>query len=176
MKTTTLKVLLSSAILVSFVLSSCNKEKDNPSNGSGYYVKFKLDGTEKQYTETTTALFTTYLPIYNCAMVGENLVNGTVYEGMAISIFNDAPIAANVTYTGVEVESIGTAQADLLFTDATGAQSSSAFLSSPDVKVTITKMNDKEITGTFSGMLESTVDFSTTHAVTEGEFHLPRPH
>jgi len=34
--------------------------------------------------------------------VGEKLVSGTFYEGLAISIYNDAPIVADVTCKGTE--------------------------------------------------------------------------
>ena len=173
-KTTFSKILFLGAVIFSvFAISSCKKKSDNPST-SGYYVKFKLDGTDKQYTETTAAVFTTTLPLYSCAMIGEKLISGTVYEGMGITIFNDAAIAANVTYTDALVASIGAPQASLLYTDATGAQSSSAIASSPNVNVVITSMDDKTVTGTFSGNIVNTTDFTTSHAVTEGQFHLPR--
>lgn len=171
MKTTFTKTLAGILMFTLIALSSCSKEKDSP---SGYYVKFKLNGTEKQYSETTAAIFTTYLPLYACAMVGQKTVGGTVYEGMGINLFNDAPIEANVTYTEEEVEGTGATQAALLYTDDKGAQFSSAFLGLPDVKVTITNMDDKTVTGTFSGNLVSTQDFTTTQIVTEGTFHLPR--
>jgi hypothetical protein len=173
-KTTFSKILFLGVIIFGvFALSSCKKNSDNPST-SGYYVKFKLDGADKQYTETTAAVFTTMLPLYSCAMVGEQLISGTVYEGMGITIFNDAAIAANVTYTDALVASIGTPQASLLYTDATGAQSSSAFATSPNVSVVITSMDDKTVTGTFSGTIVSSTDLTTSHTVTEGTFHLPR--
>jgi len=173
-KTTFSKILfLGAVIFCVFGLSSCKKNSDNPSS-SDYYVKFKLDGADKQYTQTTAAVFTTQLPFYSCAMVGENAVSGTVYEGMGITIFNDVAIAANVTYTDAEVASLGTSQASLLYTDATGAQSSSAFATSPNVAVVITSMDDKTVTGTFSGTIVSTTDLTKSQTVTEGTFHLPR--
>lgn len=174
-KTTFTKILFLSTIIFSvFAISSCKKNNDNPSS-SGFYVKFKLDGTEKQYTETTAAVFSTALPVYSCALVGEKLISGTVYEGMGINIFNDVAIAANVTYTDAVVASIGAPQATLLYTDAAGAQESSATAISPNVKVVLTQIDDKSVTGTFSGTIVSTTDLTTTQTVTEGEFHLPRP-
>ncbi len=171
-KTIFTKALYAIVILALFATTSC--KKDGGSDSSNYYVNFKLNGEQKQYSETTAAVFNTALPLYACAMVGEKQVNGTVNEGMAISLYNDAAIAANVTYTEKEVENIGTPQATLLFTDATGAQSSSALLSNPNVQVIITQMDDKTVTGTFSGTIESITDFITTQSVTEGQFHLPR--
>jgi hypothetical protein len=171
-KTTFTKILFLGTIIFSvFALSSCKKNSDNPS--SGYYVKFKLDGNEKQYTETTAAVFNTTLPVYSCALVGEKLISGTVYEGMGINIFNDAAIAANVTYTDAEVASIGAPQATLLYTDSTGAQASSATAISPNVQVVITQMDASSVTGTFSGSISSLTG-SSTQTVTEGTFHLPR--
>jgi hypothetical protein len=35
-------------------------------------------------------------------------------------------------------------------------------------------MDASSITGTFSGTIVSTTDFTTSYAVTEGAFHLPR--
>jgi hypothetical protein len=171
-KTSFTKILLSTTVLGLIALSSCKKDSNSPS--TGYYVKFKLDGTEKQYSEIATAVFTTQLPLYQCAMVGEKQTNGTVYEGMGITINNSGSIAANLTYTDELVSGLGTPQAILLFTDDAGAQASSGFATSPNVKVTITQMDDKTVTGTFSGTIESTTDMSTTHTVTEGEFHLSR--
>jgi len=152
-------------------LSAC--KKDGGSSSSSYYVKFKLDGADKQYSQTTAAVFTTQLPVYSCAMVGEQQ-NGTVYEGMAINLFNDVAIAANVTYTDQVVASLGTPEATLLYTDATGAQSTSGLAASPNVQVVITSMDDKTVTGNFSGTIVSATDLTTTHTVTEGQFHLPR--
>jgi hypothetical protein len=171
-KTIFTKTLSALVILALFATTSCKKDGSNPS--TGYYVKFKVNGEQKQYSEAAVAVFNTALPVYACAMVGEKLINGTVSEGMAISIYNDAPIAANVTYTDQEVASIGTQQATLLFTDSTGEQSSSALLPNPNVQVIITQMDDKTVTGTFSGTIESTLDYTTTKSVTEGQFHLPR--
>ena len=173
-KTIFTKILLSASILGLITLSSCKKDGGGDSS-SGYYVKFKLDGTQKQYSEITTAIFNTALPLYQCAMVGEKQVNGTVYEGMGITLNNDAAIASDVTYTDAVVAGIGTPQASLLFTDENGAQASSALATSPNVKVTITKMDDHFVTGTFSGTITSTLDFTTTQTVTEGTFHLSRP-
>ncbi len=167
------KVIFGLLILSLFSISSCKKDKDNPSS-SGYYLKFKLDGEDKQYSATTAAVFTTALPAYTCAMVGETQQGGTVYEGMGINIYNDAAIAANVTYTDAVVASLGAPQAILLYTDASGAQSSSATAINPNVKVVITQMDDKTVTGTFSGTIVSTADFTTSKVVTNGEFHLPR--
>ncbi len=172
-KTIFTKVLLSSIVFGLVALSSCKKNNDNPST-AGFYVKFKLDGTDKQYSGITTALFTTALPLYQCALIGEKQVSGTVYEGMGINIYNDAAIAANVTYTDALVASLGTPQAILLYTDATGAQASSATATSPNVKVVITQMDASSVTGTFSGTIVSTTDLTTTQTVTEGQFHLPR--
>jgi hypothetical protein len=173
MKTTIFtRALYAIVILALFATTSCKKEAG--SSSSGYYVKFKLNGDQKQYSEMTAAVFNTTLPYYACAMVGEKKVNGTVDEGMAIALYNDAPIATNVTYTDKEVQSIGTFQASLLFTDSNGAQSSSVLLINPNVQVVITQMDDKAITGTFSGTIQSTTDVSTTQSVTEGQFHLPR--
>ena len=167
------KAIFGLLVLSLFSVSSCKKDKDNPSS-SGYYVKFKLDGEDKQYSGITAAVFTTALPLYGCAMVGEIQQSGTVYEGMGINIYNDEAIAANVTYTDADVASLGTAQAALLYTDANGAQSSSAIAVNPNVKVVITQMDDKTVTGTFSGSIVSTTDFTTTKVVTGGEFHLLR--
>ncbi|HEY2726760.1 MAG TPA: hypothetical protein VGI61_06280, partial [Parafilimonas sp.] len=72
------------------------------------------------------------------------------------------------------VASLGTSQATLLYTDSTGAQASSAIATSPNVSVVITQMDASSITGTFSGTIVSTTDFTTSYAVTEGAFHLPR--
>lgn len=170
-KTFLSKPLLSILVLAALFVSSCKKDNNSP---NGYYVKFKLDGNEKQYSQTTAAVFATALPIYSLALIGEQQVNGTVYEGMGINIYNDASIAANVTYTDQEVVSLGTPQAALLYTDAAGAQSSSVVLASPGVQVLITGLDDKTVSGTFSGTIASITDFSKTMVVTEGQFNLPR--
>ena len=167
------KAIFGLLILSLFSVSSCKKDSKNPSS-SNYYVKFKLDGEEKQYSNITAAIFTTALPLYECAMVGEIQQNGTVYEGMGINIYNDEAIAANVTYTDAVVASIGAPQAILIYTDANGAQESSGTAINPNVKVVITQMDDKTVTGTFSGTIVSTTDLTTSQVVTEGEFHLPR--
>lgn len=172
-KTSITKAIFGLLILSLFSVSSCKKDNDNPSS-TGYYMKFKLDGQDKQYSAITAAIFTTVLPAYACAMVGEIQQNGTVYEGMGINIYNDEAIAANVTYTDAVVASIGAPQAVLVYTDTNGAQSSSATATNPNVKVVITQMDDKTVTGTFSGTIVSTTDLTTSKVVTNGEFHLPR--
>ena len=172
MRTIFTKALYAIVILALFATTSC--KKDGGSSSSGYYVKFKLNGTQKQYSETTAAVFTDAFSVHQCSMVGEETKSASIYEGMAISIYSDAAIAANVTYTDQIVASLGTPQATLLFTDSDGTQTTSAFLSNANVKVTITQMDDKTVTGTFSGNIGDISDISGNESITEGQFHLPR--
>lgn len=166
------KILFSVILLGLFAVSSCKKSHN--SSPSGYYLKFKLDGTDKQYS-LTTAFFTTQGPFYNCSMTGENDISGTA-EGMSIFLYSDAAITANTTYTDAEVTVDGqsTTQATLLYADGNGKQEGSTFLFSPNVKVTITGIDASSVTGTFSGTIANTTDNSETQVVTEGQFRLQK--
>ena len=161
-------------VLVATLITTVSCNKDDDSSSTDYYLQFKLDGTNKKYIEITTAVFTTVLPLYSCAMVGEKPITGNIYEGMGITISSDAEIVANVTYTDAIVASLGTPAASLLFTDEAGAQFASVIAVSPGVQVIISAMDANSVTGYFSGTVVSTADFTTSRTVTEGQFHLPR--
>lgn len=161
-------------ILGLLALSSCRKEGASPEN---YYLKFKLDGTQKTYSETTEALFNvfgTIPPRYSCSMIGGMQGSGGVYEGMAITISSDTDIAPNITYTNAVVGTLGIPAAYLSFTDETGAHSSSVLTMPQGVEVIITKMDEKSVTGIFSGTIFDTEDPTRSYMVTDGQFYLQR--
>src|SRR5436190_427644 len=164
MKILTSKLLLISVMFGMVALSSCNKNDD--SSSSDFYLQYKLDGTNKKYTEIATAVFTTVLPLYSCAMIGEKPVTASIYEGMGITISSDIEIAANVTYTDSIVASLGTPAASLLLTDEAGAQFASVLATSPGVQVIISQIDANSVTGYFSGIVTSTADFTTSHTIT----------
>lgn len=176
------KTIFGLLILSLFSVSSCKKNSDNPSSSSSnYYIKFKIDETEKNYSSASAAKFTTLFPtspVYSVTMKSEYKNGTTFFESMAISIFDNQSIAENVTYTDKQIIIQGgtsqTSQANLAYNDGNGGQSGSGFTTNPNVKVIITKLDDKTVSGTFSGVVASTIDRTSTQTVTEGQFYLPR--
>jgi hypothetical protein len=157
------KFILSIIALTLFAFSSCKKDDTKPASPE-FYVSFKLDGIEKQYTEATVAKMSNVPGIYSCDCSGLNQVNYVIEEGMIITILSNTVIAKNITYN----EDTG---AILSYTDSTGGHASSGL--SHNAKVTVTQLDDKSITGTFFGTITNTVDLTTAQQVTGGEFHLP---
>ncbi|HYK46280.1 MAG TPA: hypothetical protein VEV83_13975 [Parafilimonas sp.] len=152
-------------------VSSCKKEQDS-TPAAEYYVKFKLDGVDKEYSEIASAVFTTTVPLHTCSMVGVKQISDTIYEGMQMWIASDTEIVANITYTDAIV--LGRPAASIAYNDGTGEQFSSVIAASSGVQAVITHMDDNTVTGTFSGTVVSYTDFTTSHVVTGGQFHLPR--
>jgi hypothetical protein len=173
MKRLTSKFLLGLAFCILFV-SSCKKEQDTatPPTPPEYFVKFKLSGVDKEYSEITSAVFTTNVPLHTCSMIGAKKIDATIHEGMHIWIESDAEITANVTYTDSMV--LGRPQASIAYDDQTGEQFSSVIAASSGVQAIITHMDENSVTGTFAGTVVSYTDFTTSYVVTEGQFHLPR--
>jgi len=167
--------LLLSFVFVVFVLSSCKKDSSPPEESPEYYVKFKLDGADQQYSEIAAADFSGIDPVHDCSIFGEKKYSsGVGYEGIIVRITDDKEIVANVTYTEAVVASIDMPQGSLYYSDPAGYAFLSGFASSPNVRITITHMDATTVTGTFSGTIVSAPDRLTTHTVTNGQFHVLR--
>jgi hypothetical protein len=92
-------VIINSSILICLilVLASCKKSNtDIPAtNSSQYYMRFKGNGTQKEFTATTAYYFTT-----TCSLNGGT--NDSTGNAFTINIYAAAPILANSTYTETE--------------------------------------------------------------------------
>lgn len=187
-----------SLLLLCVFLFSCSKETSlegsgSPGTGGGgtgggtgggsgtgtYYIKGKMDGILKTYTNTPMAMFTT--------MAGTSVVSlfagagGTSLEGLAFSInFSTGTLTAGTTYseTGGGMDYLLAGVYNPNSTTITYAAGLTAASADP-LRITITSKTATEVTGTFQGafykqdLINPTMIYTENKRFTEGEFKLP---
>jgi len=171
------KYTLIPVALIVFIFSACQKGLDDTVDGgtgntNSYFVEFKANGVEKNYTGYTLGTFNMLATLYACNIVGQEVTGGAT-DGMDIQITDTIPITTS-TYTDATVA--GTYQGALLYTDSTGKQFSSILTTvTTSIQITISENTTDHVSGTFSGNLQNAQDVvsgDTTHviAITEGSF------
>ena len=150
-------------VMMAFITGSCNKDSDPPP----YYVKALIDGIELNNTGYAVAEFTNIVTTGHQACTIEG--KGASYETnnlLTLVVVDIDPITTK-EYTSVMVA--GAIQAKINYTDKNGAEFSSIFSSAPDAVITVTGITATEVTGTFSGTLNSSSS-SRVVSVTNGLF------
>ncbi len=185
-------------LLCSFAFIGCTKSNDNPSSGAGaYYINFKADGVQKQYSSDAEMAITydADQKIYVCLMGAykqfDPNMQDSSQESLSLLLFNNSTIVSGTTFqdpnkiTQADGTQIGQLQITYyddqkqgyatlgLFTDSTGA-----FPGFPNViadgKVTISELTSSYAKGTFSGTTYWDKDLKTTHVITDGQFYVKR--
>jgi hypothetical protein len=162
-----------SPVIISLVLlfSACQKGLDDTQSGS-YFVSFKANGVQKNFSGYTLGTFTTLGPLYACSIIGENAL-GDSTNGINLQIVDSAQITTKL-YTDTTIS--GTVQAALVYIDSTAKHFASIFTIGPaGVKINITENTTDHVSGTFSGNLQNIDDIGAGNtgniiAITEGSF------
>ena len=180
------------AVILPFFFSNCKKSSGpgNGSGGSGYYMKFKMGGSSVEYDSQAFAEIAhlTSNNLYSCVMAAYKDVNAGLKNAVTVTIFSASPIAANVGYNDplkAQGSSGPVPETTIFWYDATGTGYLTAGSLSDNTgntplagvvanaKLTITELTSTYIKGTFSGTAYRS-DFTTSEAITEGEFYLKR--
>ncbi|QNA43893.1 hypothetical protein [Lacibacter sediminis] len=192
MKKNQLYVLTLLFAIISLGLNSCSKEKSFSSGGSGgtggtgggggtggsgtYFMKFKLDGVQKEFSGTTSALITSFdaggTIIHTGAFQGIQSASNTTANLMGINVNDVTALVTNKNYTDALVGI--TVQGVLLYFDASGDQLSSMFVTTDaNVIIRLSEITTTSVSGTFSGKLASLTSGASA-TVTEGSFRVKR--
>lgn len=184
--------LLYLAAILSILFFNCKKSSSpgNGNGGNGYYMKFKMGSSSVEYDSQPFAEIAhlTSNNLYSCVMAAYKDVNAGAKNAVTITIFSATPIAANVGYNDplkAQGSSGPVPETTIFWYDATGAGYLTAGSLSDNTgntplagvianaKLTITELTSAYIKGTFSGTAYRS-DFTTSEAITEGEFYLKR--
>lgn len=180
-------------LLFSFALAGCSKKNsdDEDDPGSSYYIRFKIDGAQKEYKSNTGFQV---LPVSNKSLYSA-VMNGFQDDGaldknlLNIIIWSKDPIVAKTYKNENDVaNSDGDKVPEILITyndnDKVGHLSlGKPFSTQPpfdrivsDAQVVITNLTGSNISGTFSGTLYKSTDGTYTQklVVTEGKFNLKK--
>lgn len=170
-----------------FMAGACKKTNDdNPGNGSGYYMKFKLNGTQVEYTGQVECNFNkTSGSTQVASFAGLKVALNAGSNAMTLALGTADDNKTGVTYTNYATTATGTEKAKALtigYMDAAGV----AYLSWPEefspslpsgtkteAQLKVIEATSAALKGTFSGILYN-ADYSKELTVTEGEFYLRR--
>lgn len=189
------RYLLAVLAIAGFGLSSCKKSGgagDSGSNGSGYYMKFKLNGVQMEFDSQPIAgiSYSSQDNIYTCVIAAYKDVNSGLKNAVAITLFSNSVIAANVNYNdpakAKEANGDILPQNTIFFYDSTanafltmGALAdASGNIPLPGVvanaQLTITEMTSSYIKGSFSGTVYKSSTLNQYYSITGGTFYLKR--
>ncbi|HTR27962.1 MAG TPA: hypothetical protein VMH27_01760 [Puia sp.] len=184
---------LTALTLITLVLSQCKKSggSKSPNNGSGYYMKFNLDGKAVEYSSQPVA----EVPkpnsdgLYSAVLIAYQNVNAGTPNSITIIVYSSSAIAANVAYNdpGKATETNGSQvpQSTVFWYDSSAAgyltagefadASGNVLLSGvvANSMVTITELTGSDVKGTFSGTVYRS-DFGKSDVITDGQFYLKR--
>lgn len=157
--------------------AGCKKSSPGSTSSSPYYIKFKLNGVQKNYS-TVAAAATKGSGYYLLVMEGVTATNANNGEALIIQLASPTDFAANTTFKPAFINS-GAAVIGALLTYSDNTQSAGYTSSypnltnNPDASVTITALSTTTIKGTFTATLVSGTDYTTVkYHVTDGEFYM----
>ena len=180
----TIHVILTT-IIFSLLLtfqSGCKKKNDDSSNdSSNYFIKFKVNGVQKEFGNTS-GIFTQINvgggnpTIYTGSFQGVASSSTPTVNNMGLSVNDIAAIAVNKNYKS---DIVGpTIAGSLVYMDAAGLVHGSDFvttgsLGADDAIIRLTEISSTSVSGTFSGKVAA-AGSSTTLTITEGSFRVKR--
>jgi hypothetical protein len=193
-----LKTYLPAFLFSILLIEGCKKSNDSPGSPSGgYYISFKANGVQKQYSSQPFAVITydanekVYTGLIGAYKNFDATVSDSVQEQLSLLLFSNSAIAANSTFqdpakvTASDGSKLPPVQVTYyndqklgfltlgLFADSTGmvANFPNAIANG---KVTITELTATYAKGTFSGTAFLDTDLTTTEEITDGEFYVKR--
>jgi hypothetical protein len=175
MKTFKSSFILQFAIFVSClgILAACKKENGASGNAptTGYYMKFKANGTQVNFTASLASKDTLIYGFYAMGVAG---VNSSTSDQFELDLYSYSLPSNGLSFSGGIVPETNQPAAFLTY----GIYSTqSVFTSLPstnnEVSVVFTEVTDDYIKGTFSGTLYA--DLTTVkYKITDGEFYAAR--
>ncbi len=186
------------AIIICLLLfaSSCKKSSIGNNNGNGngdYYVKFKANGTQKEYKSEALCemLKLNSDGLYSAVLQGYKDYTQGAKDELGIILFSHDPFTTTLYADPMKaVKSDGSKVASIIInfndpdgngyltmgplSDENGTVPISGVVA--DAKLAITGLTNDYIKGTFSGTTYKSTDatFTITVLITDGEFYLPR--
>ena len=151
--------------------ASCKKDSGD---GTNYYIKANIDGTEKTYNSTPLAFSVNQSGTYSLAMSASAGTGSS--EGLALQINQSSnPITATTYTDGTGGDyalggdyNPGTTDVSKLY--GAGLQLSTT----APLTITITQITSSQVSGTFSGeFFDNSGAGSNSIMITNGEFSLP---
>jgi hypothetical protein len=161
-------------------------------NGSGFYMKFKLDGVQTEYDSEPVAgiSYNSSEGIYNLVIAAYKDIYAGAKNDITIIGYSKATFAANVGYNDpaktLENNGDPLPQMTVFYNDssANGFLTAGEFADAAgnmllpgmvaNAKLTITDLDTSYIKGSFSGTAYKASDFTKYHSITEGTFYLQR--
>ena len=155
---------LSVVCLILFAIASCSKKNDDAAGGT-YYMHFKANGVQKEFTTGVQAARADTEGLYDCILSGFSAT-----ANFSIILFDHAPISANFNYTEAILPGTASPYAFIVYQDETNTTFiSSGQQSNAKASATITELGSNYVKGVFSGVLFSG---QTQMNITDGEFYL----
>lgn len=181
-----------SVLFMIAVLTGCKKDENSEQDGGEYYIRFKINGVQKEYkaqipNNSVSYFYLDQFEFYNATITGlnnlEDAAQQPVKNMINISVRSKEEIKPNINYQlqnpvvsgGFKYSSI-----ELVYADETGATFGALLLAENypgvDVRDEVTLTFDQTeggiSKGRFSGKAFGTVN-KTEIAITDGEFYLP---
>ena len=159
--------------LITILFVTC--KKDGNAGQNNYYVKFKLDGSLRSYSDITQVAFINNNMINEIGFIAQRKLSDTAYEKVLVVANSYEAIVENRIYTD-SILRMSTREGVINFTEPNGTIWTSITDSGKNVKIIFTKIGDKEISGTFSGKIYNPSDILVgEQSITEGEFTVAKP-
>ncbi|WP_132055008.1 hypothetical protein [Pseudocnuella soli] len=160
-----MKKLLLGLMAVVLVATSCSKENSfEQETETAYFVRFKVGGTVREYTDVVLATTSTAGGVFTVTIQGQADLAGNNPEGIVVTVADDEPVVAQ-TYS--EVPDSDTPA--MMFRDDTGKEFSTLFATTQTgLTVNLSRINSESVRGSFSGKAYS-LDGNELE-VTEGTF------
>jgi hypothetical protein len=167
------------------LMLGCSDDGDGVGPGKtdgNFYVRFKLDGVEKEYKTLSQVVFhyAEDTQTYHAELVG-GLTIASDANTIVFFLYNDEPYATGVEYdlkTPVQVGPATMPQVVGVILDENGESYTAQFLPADwfdfqdDADLKFTLLNDKVAEGTFSARVFSSMPERTERKITDGEFRL----
>jgi len=169
--------------LMVLVLGCSDSDSVGPDKTEGnFYVRFKLDGVEKEYKMLSQVVFhyAEDTQTYHAELVGGLTITADA-NSVVIFLYNDEPYEAGVDHnlkTPVQVGAATMPQVVTVVLDENGESYTAQFLPADwfdfqdDADLKFTLLNDEVAEGTFSARVFSSMPERIERKITDGEFRL----
>ncbi|GEP98178.1 hypothetical protein CCY01nite_44380 [Chitinophaga cymbidii] len=173
-------------MLAVLLVAGCSKKKgDDPASADGYYLRFKADGVQREYKQTTTAhiYYDADNLTYHCNLAATLTFAGTTKDLMTLFLVNKTAFTTGVTYrlsNGIDMEETGAVMPQVMISllDPQGKPYTAQFLPvtglqfDDKAEVRFSEITDKYVKGTFSGLAFGVLPERKEMKIEEGSFYL----
>lgn len=173
---TLITTIISAALC--FFFAGCEREMDLDPYNNDQYVRFKVDGVQKEYIpaygQVGANLYSSTTGIYSTAIAGGKSSSSSTANTVVFAVYTPEPIEEGQTYVDSQVAaSFAEYSSQLIFsyTDETGKLYQSLgilagnYSATADSRLTITELTNEYMTGVFSGTIYAS-DYTTKVVVT----------